>query len=121
MDDYQQSEEDPESTDDIDSESVLRCAQCGTAISKPEYLFQRDELGIYANPHGHVFDLITVSYAENVQSHGESTTEFTWFAGYAWRVLGCAHCNLHLGWRFEATQSGQTPSVFFGLLRNHLN
>jgi hypothetical protein len=46
---------------------------------------------------------------------GPATAEYTWFAGYAWRIALCARCTGHLGWRYEA-QSGATPAIFYGLL-----
>jgi len=45
----------------------------------------------------------------------DTTTEFTWFNGYAWRIAVCAKCRQHLGWRFESPQD-----YFHGLILNQL-
>ena len=120
MDDFQDPSEDLDSEDVEDTESALRCASCDTVISHTHHLFHRDEHGIYANPQGHVFEIVTVSSVENLQTHGQATTEFTWFAGYAWQIVSCGTCRRHLGWCFLAVHSDTQPAVFWGLLRNQL-
>jgi hypothetical protein len=58
-----------------------------------------------------------------------SSTENTWFEGYAWRPLGCGGCGGFLGWRFEATpdaaidasgNASGSPRRFYGLLTERL-
>ena len=53
------------------------------------------------NPHGRGFDLVTVAEAGGATAVGHGpTSEATWFPGYAWRILTCAACGAHVGWRF---------------------
>jgi hypothetical protein len=37
----------------------------------------------------------------NVVVHGRPTTRDSWFPGYAWRIVSCARCYSHLGWKFK--------------------
>lgn len=63
------------------------------------------------NPHGIAYHIGCFRDAGGCVPIGEATAEFTWFAGYAWRIAVCAHCQAHLGWRF---QSG--GNYFHGLI-----
>jgi hypothetical protein len=37
----------------------------------------------------------------NVLVHGRPTSRDSWFPGYAWRIVSCARCYSHLGWKFK--------------------
>jgi cereblon len=74
---------------------------------------------MFANPAGRVFELLTVRAATSVEAWGTPTTEHTWFVGYAWRVLLCANCVNHLGWRFDAVSGGEPPA-FFGFVTSEI-
>jgi hypothetical protein len=65
----------------------------------------------FTNPHGIPFHIGCFREAAGCLAVGAATPEFTWFAGYAWRIALCAHCRAHLGWRFEAPQD-----YFYGLI-----
>ena len=97
----------------------LCCAQCGLRVVPSSAIFRpgAETPLVFANPEGMVFELVTASRAEGLTFVGPSVSEFSWFAGYAWRVALCAGCMSHLGWRYEACFSGVTPAVFFGLRR----
>jgi cereblon len=97
----------------------LYCAHCRSLISdRDQIFFPRAETPlIFANPAGHVFELLTVRAAVGLIVLGDPTLQATWFPGYAWRVVLCACCMNHLGWHYEATTSGCDPSHFYGLLR----
>lgn len=71
-------------------------------------------VAVFANPHGRVFEIVTLRHARGWVRVGPPTGEYSWFAGYAWSVIVCAGCATHLGWLFEG--AGQPPE-FFGLLR----
>jgi cereblon len=71
----------------------------------------------FLNPHGFVHEVVTVRWAENLEVAGPSTTEFTWYPGYAWQSAWCAACGAHVGWSFAAV--GQSDPVrFWGLRRD---
>jgi hypothetical protein len=63
------------------------------------------------NPAGYQFHIGCFRDAPGCTVWGAPTTEFTWFAGYAWCYALCGDCRAHLGWRFESDASG-----FFGLI-----
>lgn len=69
----------------------------------------------FANPHGFVYEIGCFREAPGCRTEGPLLTEFSWFAGYAWRIAVCRRCMNHLGWRF---QNGPTP--FYGLILKHL-
>ncbi len=69
----------------------------------------------FTNPHGLYFDLGCFRHAPGCGYSKESSYEFTWFSGYAWRIAVCRTCYTHLGWLFT---SG--ASRFNGLILNKL-
>lgn len=70
---------------------------------------------VFTNPGGITYELVLYAQA-NCVIHGPATTEFTWFAGYAWQLALCASCHEHLGWRYRRPGSG----TFYGLIRDRL-
>src|SRR5262245_16829001 len=54
----------------------------------------------HTNPAGWVCRFLTVARCANAIPTSVATVEYTWFAGYAWEVLGCEGCRAHLGWRY---------------------
>ena len=71
----------------------------------------------FLNPHGFIHEVVTVRWAENLKVAELSTTEFTWYPGYAWRTAWCASCGAHVGWSFVATGESE-PARFWGLRRD---
>lgn len=69
------------------------------------------------NPAGLVFRIGCFREAPGVAEFGPTTTEFTWFRGYAWSIGLCRSCGVHLGWRYEGSLE---PAVFFGLVKAQL-
>lgn len=66
----------------------------------------------FANPHGIVFEIGCFRNAAGCGTVGKPTSEFTWFAGYQWRIAVCGACLTHMGWRFD---SASGPG-FYGLI-----
>lgn len=113
-------EERPEA-DDGSAGPRLRCATCGRRIASASALFSTGGAAgpsVYVNPHGLVFEILTVRDAQGLVAVGGATAEHTWFPGYAWQVVCCSSCGTHLGWRF--TSSSAEPPVFYGLIRSAL-
>ena len=94
------------------------CRQCHQAITRPaeRIAVQGAHRHTFANPHGIVFDIGCFKKVEGCNYTGISTTEFSWFAGYSWRVCFCAMCTTHLGWVF----SSQDGDIFYGLILDRL-
>lgn len=97
------------------SENFYCCIGCQTPIAsaalipvngKPEHTF--------ANPGGEVFHIGCFPAAMHLSPVTAPTDVFSWFPGYAWQIVVCAKCGLHLGWHYVG------PTRFFGLILNRL-
>jgi len=96
---------------------AILCAVCRAVITH-----QRNSVPIngrhqhaFFNPSGIAFEIRCFYAAQGTTFHGAPSAEFTWFAGYRWRVALCATCHAHLGWLF----TGDGP--FYGLIANQLH
>lgn len=67
------------------------------------------------NPSGIEFRFGCFDDAPGCGGWGESSTFFTWFSGYAWQIVLCRGCAIHLGWVFRSE-----GDVFYGLLLDRL-
>jgi len=116
---------DPDARPEADDEGSIRyrCSQCGHLIARAADLFAaagHDGPRVFVNPHGLVFEVLTLRTAQGLVGIGGATSEHTWFAGYAWQAVCCLGCGVHLGWRFTAASPGASPPSFFGLIRRGL-
>lgn len=102
----------------LDDGEFIFCRQCIHAItSKAERVqVNGSHQHTFANSHGIVFQIGCFGSANGCGHVGSATDEFTWFAGYNWRVVVCSLCLTHLGWVFS---SGSGES-FHGLILDHL-
>lgn len=93
------------------------CRRCGWRITEESSRITVNGLHhhTFFNPAGLLFELGCFRYAPGCLVHGEASGDFSWFAGYLWRVALCGQCSAHLGWRFENQQS-----TFFSLIIPHL-
>jgi cereblon len=97
----------------------LVCARCGALVAEHADLFVMSggsPRAVFANPHGRVFEIVTLRQAASVVAVSAPTTDFSWFSGYSWAIVACAGCSTHLGWSFHAAAPGLAPGGFFGLL-----
>ncbi|MCB9642798.1 MAG: hypothetical protein H6728_06940 [Myxococcales bacterium] len=97
----------------LSSPKRLCCVHCMQPITTEE---ARIEIGgqhthIFTNPAGFVYRLGCFREAEGLQKDGPPCHDATWFAGYAWQILRCASCGIHLGWLYIAPSD-----AFFGLI-----
>lgn len=94
------------------------CRQCRQAITRPDdrIAMQGSHRHTFANPHGIVFDIGCFKDVIGCGYAGAASDEFTWFAGYSWRVCYCAMCLTHLGWVFSSKSGGK----FHGLILERL-
>jgi len=100
--------------------TTLACMRCKAVITDKAELFslsQKGPMSAYVNPGGHVHETVTFYKAKNLSLQGQSTTEYSWFPGYAWTVATCKSCHAHMGWKFNADKRGLQPSKFWGLTR----
>lgn len=91
----------------------LLCKSCNAMITDEN---QRVDIAgshqhTFFNPAGIVFELGCFKNAPGCSAMGESSAEFTWFAGYVWRVAVCRSCSAHLGWQFTGADN-----LFYGLI-----
>jgi hypothetical protein len=100
-----------------DSEEAIRCKTCGRTVTtkRQKIVVGSSHSHTFFNPAGIVFELACFRRAPGCHVVGESTSEFTWFAGHVWRFALCSGCNSHLGWYFEAPEQS-----FFGLILANL-
>ena len=113
--DAETAEKDAESPE---GEAFIVCRQCRRPITRKEERFsiQGAHRHTFANPHGLVFEIGCFRNAVGCGYAGPDSEEFTWFAGYRWRVCYCASCLTHLGWLFTSTGGG----AFHGLILERL-
>ena len=95
---------------------VLRCDACSLVITRGD---QRVEIAdahrhTFVNPHGLVFEIGCFGRAPGCVGVGPAEAFFSWFPGYAWRVVVCRGCGTHLGWSY-----GERPD-FYGLVLDRL-
>ena len=101
-----------------EEEAYIVCRQCRQAITRPNerISIRGSHQHTFANPHGIVFeigcfkDVIGCGYA------GAATDEFSWFAGYRWRICFCSMCLTHLGWIF----SSNAGDIFHALILDRI-
>ncbi|MFH0726264.1 MAG: cereblon family protein [Pseudomonadota bacterium] len=101
-----------------ESDELILCRQCHQIITRPADRISVNgaHRHVFANPHGMVYEIGCFRTVTGCGSVGETSTEFAWFAGYAWRVLACTGCLSHLGWVFIAGGGDR----FYGLILDHL-
>ena len=109
--------ESPAAVDQTDSGSFLLCANCLHLITPRQAAISVNgaHRHTFANPHGLVFTIGCFQQAPGCGAASEATAEFSWFAGFYWRVAVCAACLSHLGWRFSSD-----GSAFYGLILDRL-
>ncbi|ETE71228.1 Protein cereblon, partial [Ophiophagus hannah] len=102
----------------------LCCKHCqDTEITTKNEIFSLSLCGpmaAYVNPHGYVHETLTVYKACNLNLNGNSSTQHSWFPGYAWTIAQCKICGSHMGWKFTATKKELSPQKFWGLTRSAL-
>lgn len=98
-------------------EEIIVCANCNYKITDPSCrIIVNDSFShVFANPHGHVYEIGCFSKAEGCISSSEFSGEFTWFPGFSWQTGVCLSCATHIGWIF----SGATEK-FYGLILEKL-
>jgi hypothetical protein len=103
---------------DTDLAHWLYCRACGTRITSNDNRITMAGQHEHhcANPHGIHFHIGCFRTAPGCSAVGRSTHEFTWFAGYSWRIAVCGTCHAHLGWRYSG-ESGYFHGLILGQLR----
>jgi hypothetical protein len=101
----------------IQDEKVIVCASCNSHITDPtkQIIINQSFNHIFANPHGHVFEIGCFSQASGSVSSSISSNEFSWFVGFSWQICICRYCSGHLGWVFSSD-----TKHFFGLILEKL-
>lgn len=96
----------------------LICRQCGLFITSEDLSIEVNDTHhhTFFNPAGIIYEIRCFSGAKGCSLHGPPSTEFTWFAGYTWRIALCMSCATHLGWFFSSGDLG-----FFGLIKKKLS
>ena len=84
-------------------EKALFCKSCGRLITYAEHAVEVDDSHhhTFFNPAGIIYEIRCFSSAEGCATARDASSEFTWFAGFVWRVAFCAGCSVHIGWHFS--------------------
>jgi len=106
-----------EEQEDIRPIDAIYCKACGYPVTgrDQEISVHGSHAHTFFNPAGIVFELGCFRTAPGCHGAGETTSNFTWFAGYVWRFALCGRCNSHLGWYFEMGEHS-----FLGLILANL-
>jgi hypothetical protein len=101
-----------------EEEEYILCRQCHQAITQPaeRIAMQGSHRHTFANPHGIVFEIGCFRNANGCGYAGPASDDFSWFAGYSWRVCFCTMCLTHLGWIFSL----KGGHIFHGLILDRL-
>ena len=104
--------------EETDRRKILVCRQCRKHVTDES---RRVSIAgahrhTFANPHGHVYDIVCFDSAEGCLGAGPPSDEFTWFKGYTWQIVICAGCMAHLGWFFLSSEQHH----FYGLIFDRL-
>jgi len=99
------------------SGEAICCKTCGLPVTsrKQEVSINSSHTHTFFNPAGIVFELGLFKKAPGCMLAGESSFEFTWFAGYSWSFSLCRGCQSHLGWFYSNGENS-----FFGLILRNL-
>lgn len=106
-------EEEASSSPHVESGDIIVCRACRSMITtgREAVSINAGHYHTFFNPAGIVYEIRCFSRAPGAVIHGEPTTDFTWFEGYAWQYCLCAHCLVHLGWFFSSDAGS-----FYGLI-----
>lgn len=98
-------------------DEIIVCAACNHHITdlSRQIIVNNSFHHIFANPHGHVFEIGCFSDARGCRSSSMSSYEFSWFPGYSWQISVCNYCSTHLGWVFSSDSRR-----FYGLILEKL-
>ena len=101
-----------------EEEAYIVCRQCRQAITRPNerISIQGSHQHTFANPHGIVFEIGCFKDVTGCGYAGAATDEFSWFAGYRWRICFCSMCLTHLGWIF----SSNAGDIFHALILDRI-
>ncbi len=86
---------------------AILCKNCGRVITHAEDRFtvHGSNRHTFANPHGRVYEIGCFQTAPGCAYGGALTAEFSWFAGYQWKIALCGGCLTHLGWLFVSSSN----------------
>lgn len=102
----------------LESFDKIRCKTCQTLIAKRSDMLVMSSdgpLGAYANPHGYVHEVMTLTRTSGIAVTGPPVKEYSWFPGYAWSAAECIMCGTQMGWYFSATKKKRRPQAFWGI------
>jgi len=110
--------EDEKKVVDEDSEPTgICCANCHAHLTdkKNAITIEGRHLHVVTNPAGIIFQIGTFSTVD-CRAESDVDDEFSWFSGYAWRIVSCSSCLQHIGWSYQHEHSPD----FYGLIVDKL-
>ncbi len=96
----------------------IRCGVCRNPVTTSAHRMNVNghHRHVFNNPSGHIFEIGCFSAADGCVAQGIPTFEFTWFAGFTWRLALCSRCLSHLGWQYQSAGGNS----FYGLILANL-
>ncbi len=103
--------------DDEERGERLLCAACRHGVTRTGWRIavNGNHEHRFVNPHGILFQIACYRRAPGCAHRGDEVHEYSWFAGYGWRVAICGRCATHLGWGFRSQND-----LFHGLIIERL-
>ena len=103
---------------DTHERKLLVCAECSAPITSDEDRIEKrgSHQHRFFNPYGIVYGIGCFGEAPGCRDEGDSSSQFSWFPNYLWRVTCCGRCGVHLGWHFFAADA----AGFHGLILERL-
>ncbi|XP_023248163.1 protein cereblon [Copidosoma floridanum] len=111
--------------DYLTKDRVLVCHNCENVIGKHADIFPMSQDGpqnTFCNAGGYTHDTVTLYHAKNLKKHDDRPSpDYSWFPGYAWTIVECKFCSIHMGWLFTVIKDKKLkPTSFWGLVRRNL-
>jgi len=93
------------------------CINCHRVITYAKHASEIDgkHQHIVTNPNGITFNIKIYQQAD-CKTETAAVSDFSWFAGYQWRIVSCPGCSQHLGWSYHKNHSPD----FYGLITDKL-
>ena len=116
-------EEAEEDQPSLKKDSSIVCSKCETTISKSSYIFALESdqtTRVFANPAGALFEVVTITTAQNTKTIHSPTSEFTWFPGFSWQICFCTGCSNQLGWFFKALGTHEIIDSFYAFILSEI-
>ena len=94
----------------------LYCHNCKHPVTDLDQAISINEshTHTFTNPAGYTYTVNCFQLAPGCIALGDSSSEYSWFSGYEWRIAICELCHEQLGWLFT------NGTAFYALIEDRL-